>query len=78
MQPTKDKKQGREERGDAPLNCMGRPGLPPKMAMVVLWRSFMSVLNMAQVDAQHRYVLRQHRVQLGVFGRSRGGWGEVN
>ena len=37
---------------DVPLNCVGNPGLPPKTAILVLWRSFMSVLNMAQVEAQ--------------------------
>ena len=40
------------DTGNPPLNCICIPGAPPKMAMEVLWRSFMSVLNMAQVDAQ--------------------------
>ena len=46
---------GRAEPADVPLNCISRPGLPPKMAIVVLWRSFMSVLNMAHVDAQFAF-----------------------
>ena len=35
-----------------PLNSNWAPGRPPKSAVEVLWRSFMRVLNIAQVDAQ--------------------------
>lgn len=35
-----------------PLNSMFCPGRPPNTAMVVLWRSFIRVVNCAQVEAQ--------------------------
>ena len=53
--------------------------MPPKIAILVLWRSFMSVLNIAHVDAQFALPTiamflweRGSRQQTG--GHSRVGW----
>ena len=43
------------ELSGVPLNCICSRGLPPKTAILVLCRSFMSVTNIAHVDAQFAF-----------------------
>lgn len=38
--------------GDVPLYSIDWDRLPPKTTILVLWRSYMAVVNWAQVDAQ--------------------------